>query len=687
VFAAGISIISGRSASADDIAHRLKVIQAGGGFNRSEQYPIDHSNGPDSGSEGGGAGGEYDGGKTFTTHEVRIVNSSYTGGGTELIKQCVDGAVLHEVKEAALEGPNGRRMNPRAATEFDIVEIPVETDRLYTFLKTGVRRWVARLATGLASGAQGRPDTIKLMIYLRSLGITLVILVGACSSPTVEPNDDAGAPDLGPTGRCAGQHGPDCLLELPLVDDTTTLGLAIDGAPNTVMEGSVSVVEVPFKFTGVPWQGMTWTHRGSLFLPLPAPAGGWKSVALYSEQLDPGTDTEPLSIKEFAGRQVAAATGVPVAVIGSLPPNPVTVPTDPPSTAALLADHPELASCFGTPLIESDFQSCADKLVTASRDVDWLLAPVLARGYLRTLVALRNLGTLLQTDPAGVGLAPFQPVSFATGGYSKRGIAQWLVGAADPSVKAIWVGAGELPDVKTYTQLKYSEWGDQSSLISPESFYDTPAGQDYLAQYDPLSWPERLASVKISAIRGTNDEIWPYGLMALYPAQFPTLDHIGFIADATHVFTSTGGYTLATTELLSSWGGFVGRLAGQAPAPTVTAAIDLTAAPVTITATVAGAGSSPSVRLWYVDSLHCTKPMDSQYAHFIVWGKDDADMRDVAWKSVNLTGSGGTFTGTLPVALATLPLHGQIYVDVLDGNRFASTIPIPVTGGTDKSCP
>jgi hypothetical protein len=78
------------------------------------------------------------GGKTFTTNQVRIINSSFSGRDAEQVKQCVDGTVLHEVKEAALEGPNGVRMNPSRATEFDIVEFPVESDRLYTFLKTGV---------------------------------------------------------------------------------------------------------------------------------------------------------------------------------------------------------------------------------------------------------------------------------------------------------------------------------------------------------------------------------------------------------------------------------------------------------------------------------------------------------------------------------------------------------------------
>jgi hypothetical protein len=515
------------------------------------------------------------------------------------------------------------------------------------------------------------------------------ILVAGCGAPAAQPTD-GGADDAAPpmaTGRCAGQTGPDCLLELSLVNDTSTLGLALDGPILMTNEGTVSLAEVPFRFQGVPWHGMTWTHRASLILPLPAPAGGWKTVAVYSEYIDPGTDVPAESIKEFAARQVAAGTGVPVVVLANVPPNPVTLDASAPEAVAVLNDHPELANCFGAPLEESPFQRCTDQLVTASRDLDWMMAPILARAYLRSLLALRNLNPVLHADATGATLAAFQPDTFGTGGYSKRGMAQWFVGAAgDPTLKAIWVGSGELPDVKTYTQLKYMEWGDQSSLIAPLSTYDTPFGMEYLAQTDPASWATRLGSVKISAIRGTDDEIWPFGLFSGYAALFPTLDHMGFIGDTAHVYTASGGLTLVTPELLAHWQGFVGSLAGKAPAPTVTATFDLTASPITVTASITGA-TNPVVRAWWVDKLHCTKPADTDYAHYVVWGKDDDDMRDVGWSSMTLTGSSGTFTGTLPMGVAALPLHGQVFVDVFDGNRFASTIPMAVTGGTEAKCP
>src|SRR5262245_61438457 len=100
------------------------------------------------------------------------------------------------------------------------------------------------------------------------------LLVG-CGGP--ENNNTDGGTDGGAitaTGRCAGQSGPDCLLQLSLVNDVATLNLSLDGPLQMETEGTVSLVEVPFRFDGVPWRGQTWTHRASLILPLPAPAGG-----------------------------------------------------------------------------------------------------------------------------------------------------------------------------------------------------------------------------------------------------------------------------------------------------------------------------------------------------------------------------------------------------------------------------
>ncbi len=479
------------------------------------------------------------------------------------------------------------------------------------------------------------------------------------------------------------------MLQMPLVSDPSTLALGLDGAITTMTDGNgVQIASVPFHFTSVPWHGTTWTHHATLYLPLPAPAGGWTTAAVDSEQTTEGTDVPNPLVAGLYASAVASATGVPVAIISNVPPNPLTLPGDGADVTALLAAHPELSMCFGAPLDETTLQTCTDAIYQDGADTTWNLEPALARAYLRSLVALRNLEPLIQADPTGSALAAFQPTSFATGGYSKRGMAQWFVAAADPSVTAIWVGSGEQPSFKMYTQLKFSEWGDQSSLIQPLSFWDTPFGQEAIAQIDATSWADRLAGAKISAVRGTDDEIWPFGLINTFPAMFPMLQHLGFVPDAMHLYDSDGNYTIARVELSSSWTGAVGQLAGKAAAPTVSATFDLTANPITVTATIAGQSPAATVRAWWTNGLHCTKPMDSSYAHFIVWGKDDVDMRDVAWQSVTLSGANGTFTGTLPVGLSALPLNAQLYVDVLEENaRYVSTIPQGVTGGTDVSCP
>jgi hypothetical protein len=76
-------------------------------------------------------------GKTMTAHTVRIVKSSFDGASAERVKECVQGAILHETVETALDGPSGVHMDPRKAVEFDFVAFPIEDDEIYAFLRTG----------------------------------------------------------------------------------------------------------------------------------------------------------------------------------------------------------------------------------------------------------------------------------------------------------------------------------------------------------------------------------------------------------------------------------------------------------------------------------------------------------------------------------------------------------------------
>jgi hypothetical protein len=89
-FAVALFVGTGGSASADDLLHRLKVAQAGSGFNTSEQYPIDHSNGPTGDSGGSGDGTSYyDGPKPGTCWDLNKKNDCTYGHTIGFPDECV----------------------------------------------------------------------------------------------------------------------------------------------------------------------------------------------------------------------------------------------------------------------------------------------------------------------------------------------------------------------------------------------------------------------------------------------------------------------------------------------------------------------------------------------------------------------------------------------------------------------
>jgi hypothetical protein len=77
------------------------------------------------------------GGKTMTADGVRIERSTFTNEAAARVEACIQKYVLHETTEAALDGPNGTKMDPEEAVEFDLVDFPIERDEDYDFLNTG----------------------------------------------------------------------------------------------------------------------------------------------------------------------------------------------------------------------------------------------------------------------------------------------------------------------------------------------------------------------------------------------------------------------------------------------------------------------------------------------------------------------------------------------------------------------
>ncbi len=111
--------------------------------------------------------------------------------------------------------------------------------------------------------------------------------------------------------------------------------------------------------------------------------------------------------------------------------------------------------------------------------------------------------------------------SFTVVGGSKRGWTTWLVGAADPRVKAIAPVVIDMLKLESQMDHQRNVWGAVSEKISPYSDIDlpdrlaTPGGRALQQIVDPFSYRAQLTQPKLIVL-GTNDAYWPLDALNLY---------------------------------------------------------------------------------------------------------------------------------------------------------------------------
>ena len=444
---------------------------------------------------------------------------------------------------------------------------------------------------------------------------------------------------------CDGARGPSCLFDTKSIEDTSTLHLALDG--KITHDGTIT--RIPFRYDGAPLLSGVWPHHAVLFIPDDAKGD---STAIYSEVTRgergiPGVDF-------LMGRRTAELTGVPVAVLASLPPQPLV----------LHAKGVDLPGCLEVPIDERAFLDCANRLSFRTGNFRWSPFAQIASEYRRSIVALENLKSLLPKKVA------FAPKKFATGGYSKRGMAQWLIAASEPKVSAVWIGSGPFANLPAIEKARLAQWGDpKGARAQALAVYAMPLGKHYLEVSDAAAFPELLGKTSITIFRGTDDEIFPFDEISTYRDTFPSIASVGFAGDARHVHRGKD-FILDLPETQASWRGFVAAALGGAKQPTQ---IRATRDGLRVTAHV---DSKVPPRLWWISGVdEIPTDEDAEFGPYPAWGKDDADLRDAAWSNVAMTASNGAFVAILP---EKLPAHGAWFVDLLDGNRFSSTAPAAI---------
>lgn len=243
-------------------------------------------------------------------------------------------------------------------------------------------------------------------------------------------------------------------------------------------EGLYSVVTL--KLYSQQWQGRTWSHNVTVYVPLFCRDRGPVTV-LVNGGATPSRDLESLSA-------IAIATQTPVAILGSVPNQPLYG----------LREDALIAHTF------------AKYLETG--DETWPLLLPMTKSAVACMDAL---------DSYFASQGKFTPDGYVIAGASKRGWTSWLSAAVDPRVIGIVPLVYDNLNLHAQLENHLVAWGEYSPMIHDYTDLDIPSylsteeGSDLARVVDPYTYINRMHMPKLIVI-GSNDPYWPLGSVNIY---------------------------------------------------------------------------------------------------------------------------------------------------------------------------
>lgn len=244
------------------------------------------------------------------------------------------------------------------------------------------------------------------------------------------------------------------------------------------------------RLTSQRWRGVEWMHELSLVRPAAAEDGpmilwidGGSSGRLPEEGLREPTD----AVRTVAA--VAAAAGLPVAVIRQVPYQPMF--------DGLVEDG----------LIAHTFVQFAN-----TGDVTWPLLLPMVKSVVTGMTAAQETAA----DHWGLEVD-----GFVTTGASKRGWTTWLAAAMDARVKGLVPMVIDMLSLEQHVGLQRKSFGRLSEKLGDytsrgiEQLLGSPRGRELIKIVDPIGYRDRIVQPKIVAL-GTNDPYWPLEACDLY---------------------------------------------------------------------------------------------------------------------------------------------------------------------------
>ncbi len=249
------------------------------------------------------------------------------------------------------------------------------------------------------------------------------------------------------------------------------------------------------------WQGTPWRH--ALFILNPPEVSSDQTHALMMiaggswqsqwDQTGPGKLPVPKELTLLA--RVARDTQTPVAVLKHVPFQPM-----------MNGRHEDA-------LIAHTLKQYLD-----TKDPEWPLLPAMARAASAAMDAIVS----ASKQQWGLELA-----NFTVTGASKRGWTTYLVGAADPRVKAIAPMVIDMLNLQPQMDHQLAAWGKYSPQIEDytrlglQETLSTPAGKPLRQMIDPFEHRKQLRMPKLILL-GTNDPYWPADASRFYYDELPS---------------------------------------------------------------------------------------------------------------------------------------------------------------------
>jgi PhoPQ-activated pathogenicity-related protein len=264
------------------------------------------------------------------------------------------------------------------------------------------------------------------------------------------------------------------------------------------------------------WQGITWKHALSAFVPEGIEHND--TVLLY---ITGGSNGGRTSDEDLAlGSRLATLAQMPVAILKQVP------------------NQPLLGGKKEDDLISETFLR-----YLATKDATWPLLFPMAKSAVRAMDAIREIAQ----QEHGVAVSRF----VVTGG-SKRGWTTWLSAVADDRVAGIAPIVIDTLNFRPQMKHQMETWGTYSEQIAD---YTSKGLVDVMEKHpeiplwrwvDPYTYRSQLKLPKL-VINGTNDRYWVIDALNLYWDDLVGPKHVLYVPNAGHGLD--GGRDAALTTL------------------------------------------------------------------------------------------------------------------------------------------